>query len=90
MLDDDGYSDSLLEEFDEIAWYLANFAGNASIMLENGDEDGFTDLIERSSIDLYDYRRGKPLKFDEKWLEAEPECSEKPIPRRKMNGWTIY
>lgn len=90
MLDDDGYSDGLLEEFDEIASYLANFAGNASIMLENGDEDGFTDLVARSSIDLYDYKRGKPLKFDEKWLEVEPECSEKPIPRRKMNGWTIY
>lgn len=90
MLKDGGYSDDLLEEFNEIASYLAYFAENASSMLESGDEDGLASLMTSSCIDLYDYRRGKPLAVPENEPEDGQNDPPEHVPLRKMNGWTLY
>lgn len=79
MHEDDDFCDSMLEEMDHISAFLADFAGNASILLKNGDEDGFIDLVLRASVDIYDYRRGKALKMTQKIDSAA-----------RKDGWTIY
>lgn len=79
MHKDDDFCDSMLEEMDHISAFLADFAGNASILLKNRDEDGFIDLVLRASVDIYDYRRGKALKMTQKTDSAA-----------RKDGWTIY
>lgn len=79
MHEDGDFCDSMLEEMDHISAFLADFAGNASILLKNGDEDGFIDLVLRTSVDIYDYKHGKALRM-----------TQKAGPIVKNNGWIVY
>lgn len=78
MLEDNDFYDSLLAEMSEISSFLAEFAGEASILLKNDDEDGFTDLVMRASVDVYDYGHGKMLKKAKEGTEKMYD-----------GGWTV-
>ena len=78
-------TDLMLDEMDQITVFLSEFAAKAAFMMKDRDEDGFLDLVMRSSVEIYDYKRGKPLETDLKVIRD----AESGLYSTKNGGWRV-